>query len=144
MPDYPSENLQFQSSLPAGGATDSITVVGLLDEISILAPRGGSDFFCRGNQRQHVNFNPRSPRGERPRIGWHRFCFTVISILAPRGGSDVLTGRFSSQQKIISILAPRGGSDYLAGFITSLDGNFNPRSPRGERHRFPLWQCLPM
>ena len=59
----------FQSTLPARGATNQIVkAMGLID-ISIHAPREGSDaIYCIGliNPRY---FNPRSPRGERPSSG---------------------------------------------------------------------------
>ena len=57
---------RFQSTLPARGATleDGYSQAG--DWISIHAPREGSD--CRHIQCRdcNSNFNPRSPRGERP------------------------------------------------------------------------------
>ena len=36
--------------------------------ISIHAPREGSDFFAVGSLLDITNFNPRSPRGERPSL----------------------------------------------------------------------------
>ena len=80
----------FQSTLPAGGATSRLkSCEEASDCISIHAPRGGSDLpfraYCliwnisihapRGGSDQHLlifcpfpslDFNPRSPRGERP------------------------------------------------------------------------------
>ena len=57
----------------------------------------------------------------------------AISIHAPRTGSDrVLVhhgGGFG-----ISIHAPRTGSDDAAADAARSTGNFNPRSPHGERH----------
>ena len=79
--------------------------------ISIHAPRGGSDLV------QHVvcdlqpDFNPRSPRGERPIIQYDGRLYRVISIHAPRGGSDGVTTPDARLQRPITIHAPRGGSD---------------------------------
>ena len=56
-----------------------------------------------------VDFNPRSPRGERQG-------FAVEFLLDD-----------------ISIHAPLAGSDGVAGKLPDYDGDFNPRSPRGER-----------
>ena len=79
-------------------------------DISIHAPRGGSDLPAHRCNPADFHFNPRSPWGER-----RYFCATVlrrnrISIHAPRGGSD----QNSLGQAValtISIHAPRGGSD---------------------------------
>ena len=59
------------------------------------------------------NFNPRSPRGERPFLSLRQNAFLDISIHAPREGSD-------------------GFSEMRRRFFHA---NFNPRSPRGERRR---------
>ena len=77
--------------------------------ISIHAPRVGSDSRSRSPHTRRYNFNPRSPRGERPQART-RWCSYRISIHAPRVGSDSRDLRFS------------------LSFIY-----FNPRSPRGER-----------
>ena len=106
-------------------------------EISIHAPRVGSD-----------NHRNASKTGKR-----------IISIHAPRVGSDI-TGRvlvlvqnpFQSTLPVwgatstavwyrtplpISIHAPRVGSDRAAPAGIKENGDFNPRSPCGERHQFP-------
>ena len=82
------EQSSFQSTLPAGGATRS------------YALRGSSA----------IDFNPRSPRGERRFINGFFSIDGSISIHAPRGGSD---------------------TDNVLSLLPLLD--FNPRSPRGER-----------
>ena len=78
----------FQSTLPAWGATLLILVI----VICIL------------------DFNPRSPHGERPASRFH-----------------------PSIDKIISIHAPRMGSDRRCCYNIIPFDNFNPRSPHGER-----------
>ena len=128
--------------------------------------------------QQASDFNPRSPRGERPdeaASALAKFAFqstlpargatprglcTIrffrISIHAPREGSDIVE-KIKGIFKFISIHAPREGSDtrrpYRHGdrqiFQSTLPArgatvsqlppsltfsNFNPRSPRGERH----------
>ena len=128
--------------------------------ISIHAPRGGSDGvtspnFSKGKdfnprsprgERHHLsddiaklsqNFNPRSPRGERPLATRYDDSFIRISIHAPRGGSD-LPERKPSPAGSISIHAPRGGSDSRNGRPGACVYDFNPRSPRGERHSWPF------
>ena len=97
---------------PRGGSDAEVTVFGYAGRISIHAPRGGSDL-------------------RRP-AGW-----TVgrISIHAPRGGSDKRKDPLSPLF-MISIHAPRGGSDHDRGDQCGYCGNFNPRSPWGERRPF--------
>ena len=57
--------LKFQSTLPGRGATTGISLVELLDLISIHAPREGSDASGASLCPGHRYFNPRSPGGER-------------------------------------------------------------------------------
>ena len=81
--------VEFQSTLPSRGATSTMS------RRSVVMP----------------NFNPRSPRGERP--GWQSSCFSVSHNFNPR--------------------SPRG--ERLAARVQCGCNcqNFNPRSPRGER-----------
>ena len=81
-------SVSFQSTLPARGATNVKADVERDEEISIHAPREGSDAIKKRAQLAAMNFNPRSPRGERP-VGAHRSKSRLtISIHAPREGSD--------------------------------------------------------
>ena len=103
-----------------------------------------------------MDFNPRSPWGERPgqsptSVKSFKFQstlpvggathlakgiqrFLAISIHAPRGGSDA-DNIEKAKKQLISIHAPRGGSD--EAFLDNLrrPGDFNPRSPWGERRQ---------
>ena len=123
---------KFQSTLPARGATNKICnylrhftisihapregsdcgVIGGRDRdslISIHAPREGSDNFVAMIGNIFDNFNPRSPRGERPRSQ------------NPQEGVKNFNPR-----------SPRGERQMrLCRFVSYFD--FNPRSPRGER-----------
>ena len=130
-------------------------------DISIHAPRTGSDRrAAAARTAAHINFNPRSPHGERREHTQFLPLFQNISIHAPRTGSDMAGMRiastsFSFQSTLpargatwqcpskvvptqeISIHAPRTGSDgcspgQMPGLIY-----FNPRSPHGERQK---WQ----
>ena len=100
----------FQSTLPVGGATRTISEPLNFGEISIHAPRGGSDHMLNNMGDTSKYFNPRSPWGERPPSIFPGASLHCISIHAPRGGSD---------------------HGFLGGFLTHND--FNPRSPWGER-----------
>ena len=78
----------FQSTLPVGGATHQGALGLSSRSISIHAPRGGSDPPGASFYSKILNFNPRSPWGERPFLTISFFRIVPISIHAPRGGSD--------------------------------------------------------
>ena len=56
----------FQSTLPARGATIAGVRKKSAKNISIHAPRTGSDSTAKRRQTEQSNFNPRSPHGARP------------------------------------------------------------------------------
>ena len=124
-------------------------------DISIHAPRGGSDPPEEYYHRAGGHFNPRSPWGERQGGVANSQHMYGISIHAPRGGSDP-EPTHGPRDSEISIHAPRGGSDLcftrwitvsqtfqstlpVGGATGPQSGgehqkeNFNPRSPWGER-----------
>ena len=57
-----------------------------------------------------------------------------ISIHAPHAGSDIYSWDTSLSGATISIHAPHAGSDRIVTVKRVYPGNFNPRSPCGERH----------
>ena len=92
----------------------------------------GSDILeaCLGQGK--INFNPRSPDGERParRHGvYHAIHFNPRSPDGERLGHLIDDGDVNQ----ISIHAPRMGSDSKRSPSYPHTGNFNPRSPDGER-----------
>ena len=93
--DYnPAEALRlpkglFQSTRPARGATTEIyRIVQDIANISIHAPREGRDRDKRMSPQKITNFNPRAPRGARPRYSGRCKRASGISIHAPREGRD--------------------------------------------------------
>ena len=88
-----------------------------LDEISIHAPRTGSDRSYSGACALRTNFNPRSPHGERQQPQRAEIILGDISIHAPRTGSD----------------------RYITADFNRF-AHFNPRSPHGERPTLPPWK----
>ena len=100
---------QFQSTLPMRGATYAVGIIVQAILISIHAPHAGSDAALPVELQGHINFNPRSPCGER---------------LDANGFETV---------EPISIHAPHAGSDILDCTECKDLGYFNPRSPCGER-----------
>ena len=113
----------FLSTLPARGATSYSVNGPTSGQISIHAPREGSD--CSGQKTSSPirYFYPRSPRGERhanfPPM-------TSSNDFYPRSPRGERPFRFSSSclGLAISIHAPREGSDWLAYVTACQDAQF--------------------
>ena len=133
-------------------------VLGAGGDISIHAPRGGSDSRLSIPIYRPFSFQSTLPAGGATLPERKPSPAGSISIHAPRGGSDWLTAAYTARYMIfqstlpaggatnltnkqakvldISIHAPRGESDQgRQGKFPKGDEDFNPRSPRGER----LW-----
>ncbi len=145
----------FQSTHPARGATSARSAeAGHFKFISIHAPREGCDFCHRHVATLRNDFNPRTPRGVRPRgakkrqelirfqsthpargatrpLLWKRQ-MADISIHAPREGCDPPCSSLPSDGRI-SIHAPREGCDLKGWEVRDDLRDFNPRTPRGVR-----------
>ncbi len=121
----------FQSTLPARGATMSMSITIYPPSISIHAPRTGSDDE-RGGIAGEVDFNPRSPHGERHTFRCWLLRLGIFQSTLPARGA---TRAAQHQQKcnLISIHAPRTGSDCSGKSAHLPCCDFNPRSPHGER-----------
>ena len=123
----------FQSTLPVGGATAYGMDASTAYQISIHAPRGGSDIFNKLANNVNINFNPRSPWGERLSQTDLDMLSKLFQSTLPVGGA---TPQKSSQRtewvKFQSTL-PVGGATSLMEIPTELPTDFNPRSPWGER-----------
>ena len=100
----------FQSTLPVGGATNTGEKAVEIIAISIHAPRGGSDTRGLINHNKHLNFNPRSPWGERQRDCQLFLKRVRISIHAPRGGSDCRKSLMLSKICLFQSTLPVGGA----------------------------------
>ena len=132
---------KFQSTLPVWGATVPLRPVVQLVDISIHAPRVGSDPLedCSPRRCPH-NFNPRSPCGERPElIKAIRAALEFQSTLPVWGATIVLPlappgPEFQSTLPVWGATSPRE-------LCPSGNFNFNPRSPCGERPR-SLCSCV--
>ena len=100
----------FQSTLPARGATDAEAELAEAKNISIHTPREGSDKAGAESNENDTNFNPHSPRGERPRIAPTCRSRTSFQSTLPARGATVSDGLYRIVQSI-SIHTPREGSD---------------------------------
>ena len=127
------ESNPFQSTLPVWGATKLHRLVLDCRDISIHAPRVGSDVIPPLSWPHPADFNPRSPCGERPMLLIPCSTSRQISIHAPRVGSDRI--RLPTLSALLSFQStlPVWGATlrFLALFVRL--GHFNPRSPCGER-----------
>ena len=106
---YPKHNfscLSFQSTLPVKGATNMFLLIYSSQNISIHAPREGSDV---GKTM--------------PRID------TLISIHAPREGSDCDSGIKTNVVTGFQSTLPVKGATTSANCYVRRFNNFNPRSP---------------
>ena len=96
------------------------------------SPRGERRKTAAPSVLRASDFNPRSPRGERRASVDQYTVNKPISIHAPREGSDGYLAQVFLYN-YISIHAPREGSDWLNLTAITQIIYFNPRSPRGER-----------
>ncbi len=103
---------QFQPTLPARGATATGVSRFTTVPISTHAPRTGSD-----------------------RYHFFRRLSNVISTHAPRTGSDMRTLFFWRSGSVFQPTLPARGATHAGNDFKSRDGDFNPRSPHGERQR---------
>ena len=168
---------QFQSTLPTRGATRGTHPPALVSLcFNPRSPRGERRGILRRSVRRC--FNPRYPRGERPLRRTRRHHAESVSIHAPHAGSDsdrshlhgrrkvsihaphagsdplsclgLVSVRFQSTlptrgathqplrcslRRVVSIHAPHAGSDHRCPIWAWCLSCFNPRSPRGERHK---------
>ena len=129
----PPPTTEFQSTLPARGATQNRCVPYYPDPISIHAPREGSDCGGISAAALPADFNPRSPRGERrARVGTEIILHSLFQSTLPARGATLQNRDRSYQPRFQSTLPARGAT--IPILVYNIDSkNFNPRSPRGER-----------
>ena len=89
--------------------------------------------MSRARNLRGRNFNPRSPRGERPSLNAKVPLCLSISIHAPREGSDTAAVRQYFSAQLFQSTLPARGATPNCGRCERHRGHFNPRSPRGER-----------
>ena len=126
---------QFQSTLPVWGATHSPEQCRWRFQISIHAPRVGSDEGKHYTAYDATQFQSTLPVWGATTNFLAAITPIVISIHAPRVGSDHFE-MTDNPGLSISIHAPRVGSDCHWWTFISYFMDFNPRSPCGERPDF--------
>jgi len=148
--------VRFQSTLPARGATPVAVCTVCSADVSIHAPREGSDRRVELDSHNRSSFNPRSPRGERPLCAACQCPAEAFQSTLPARGATDCASAAAEGGRLVSIHAPREGSDWWhrqhctcaaafqstlpargatggIGSIARVRRRFNPRSPRGER-----------
>ena len=122
----------FQSTLPAGEATEIDELYREVMEISIHASRGGSDGCADANRNYRYDFNPRFPRGKRHFLT-ERFQLAQDNFNPrfPRGKRPSGLGAVC-HIVMISIHASRGGSDLKALTLKRHKHKFQSTLPAGE------------
>ena len=101
--------------------------------ISIHAPHAGSDCRARHDVNLSIDFNPRSPCGERLAELFRRFRRLVISIHAPHAGSDSAFAKTMLFGWDFNPRSPCGERPLSCAAAGCGSPDFNPRSPCGER-----------
>ena len=124
--------VRFQSTHPAWGATGRIGYPDGRFLISIHAPRVGCDYSRIDIFTVYAYFNPRTPRGVRPRETCNLPSKLLFQSTHPAWGATPDGGLWKLLRRI-SIHAPRVGCDQAPRkpYLTFL--YFNPRTPRGVR-----------
>ena len=123
----------FQSTLPVGGATCLFSQILKIREISIHAPRGGSDGCHCPIHPARYHFNPRSPWGERLSVPNGTPYLSEFQSTLPVGGATIKKITTRQRPRRFQSTLPVGGATGCDGCLSARDGDFNPRSPWGER-----------
>ena len=122
----------FQSTLPVGGATTKGKKQEKGKDISIHAPRGGSDPSSLGTPSGPFYFNPRSPWGERREWDAKGRKEWLFQSTLPVGGA---TAPPLSPGCMYHNFNPRSpwGEQQSVNLPATNFRDFNPRSPWGEQ-----------
>ena len=127
---------------PRAGSDDRRTNARIADNISILAPRAGSDFSNCSFERLAFTFQSSLPVRGATRFMFPTSSETIFQSSLPVRGATIDAIYPAASSAVISILAPRAGSDGEARAFQRAPPNFNPRSPCGERR--PARGCDPL
>ena len=128
-----SQILGFNPRSPCGERLSKLRKMFGSRDVSIHAPRVGSDVKHTTSFEVQYGFNPRSPCGERHPGGVNSNTGPGVSIHAPRVGSDCFLSCIVEVIHKVSIHAPRVGSDNSSSVAFLSSSCFNPRTTCGER-----------
>ena len=111
--------------------------------ISIHAPHAGSDRPASSTLATALDFNPRSPCGERHDQQMGGISPEEFQSTLPMRGATTDVYRHQPPTDI-SIHAPHAGSDLAQGGRKPRQRDFNPRSPCGERRKTDMIESKPI
>ena len=132
---------QFQSTHPARGATWREGLKSSSPLFQSTHPARGATSLPLWRAGRRRDFNPRTPRGVRLFKTTYTTPDVSFQSTHPARGATVLIAR-PGIHPLISIHAPREGCDRRSGRRFPCRRNFNPRTPRGVRHRaIGAWQA---
>ena len=123
----------FNPRSPHGERPVSEMVRVLTGDFNPRSPHGERRQRTQRTRQKRRHFNPRSPHGERPRWDRPKTSGKCISIHAPRTGSDFDTIQDCIHKVQFQSTLPARGATVFQQCRTRFVGNFNPRSPHGER-----------
>ena len=125
-------SIDFNPRSPHGERRSVGSEVGWLVDISIHAPRTGSDGDELDMERcDTISIHaPRTGSDVWKRMQWRS---VSISIHAPRTGSDAGQPRQNGETKVFQSTLPARGATSFPSINSAVEIYFNPRSPHGER-----------
>ena len=127
-------NRSFQSTCPARGTTLVLSVSLLLDvHFNPRAPRGARPRVAVYLYAWQYYFNPRAPRGARRKCRGCRLDYARISIHVPREGHDSHRTETLDRRDLFQSTCPARGTTITAPIALPIAPDFNPRAPRGAR-----------
>ena len=140
-PHFYSNNdiMEFQSTLPAWGATSHVNVFLLVRRISIHAPAWGATKSAQLRQRRNL-FQSTLPHGERRGSLKHLHQPLNFNPRSRMGSDRNITGNFTA----LHHFNPRSrmGSDNNDIQHSVPDSHFNPRSRMGSDHPHDVFQYV--
>ena len=127
---------KFQSARPARGATGYQVPVGAPVKVSIRAPREGRDKRLRQIIKIESGFNPRAPRGARPRPPGSSVGVTTFQSARPARGATAGCVRMSSPPPSFNPRAPRGARPLVLSDHGDLTVFQSARPARGATYAY--------
>ena len=123
----------FQSTLPTRGSDNAGYLTAPVEFVfQSTLPTRGSDHICRKEAAKDEKFQSTLPTRGSDAKEAEKPVSLAISIHAPHEGERRLQGRGRGDKSDISIHAPHEGErPFHVDAAICIDGDFNPRSPRG-------------
>ena len=125
----------FQSTHPAGGATNLVHVRHSAIHISIHAPRRGCDPGKLKSCMRQLYFNPRTPQGVRRKLEERKEVLQRFQSTHPAGGATQSRKAVRNYHVHFNPRTPQGVRPVRPGLQIRTFHHFNPRTPQGVRQQ---------